>query len=173
MLQAKPFFGRHEWLYFIYSCSPPAQIQCAAVKRRLVMLGEIWGEWTEGRLYLCFGVLFYTCGIKKWFRRYTSQEKVGKHWFDLFPTNRSYCPPPPGPLQFAYKANTSVDDSINMALNFILEHLDSPGTYGMTLFVDFTYIFNNILPDLLQVKLSHLSPSEAGLLTSWRTGSTM
>ncbi len=32
------------------------------------------------------------------------------------------------PLQFAYRANRSVDD-VNMWLHFILQHLDRPGTY--------------------------------------------
>jgi len=34
------------------------------------------------------------------------------------------------PLQFAYTANRSVDDAINMALHFILQHLDSSETYA-------------------------------------------
>src|SRR4029434_10691792 len=29
------------------------------------------------------------------------------------------------PLQFAYRANRSVDDAVNMALHFILQHLDT------------------------------------------------
>ncbi|KAI2665131.1 RNA-directed DNA polymerase from mobile element jockey [Labeo rohita] len=33
------------------------------------------------------------------------------------------------PLQFAYRANRSVDDAVNMGLHFILQHLDRPGTY--------------------------------------------
>ncbi|KAK3536606.1 hypothetical protein QTP86_014466 [Hemibagrus guttatus] len=37
------------------------------------------------------------------------------------------------PLQFAYRANRSVDDAVNMALHFILQHLDSPGSYARTL----------------------------------------
>jgi len=36
-------------------------------------------------------------------------------------------------LQFAYRANRSVDDMVNMALHFILQHLDSPGTYARIL----------------------------------------
>ncbi len=31
------------------------------------------------------------------------------------------------PLQFAYRANRSVDDTVNMGLHFILQHLDRPG----------------------------------------------
>ncbi len=61
------------------------------------------------------------------------------------------------PLQFAYRANRSVDDAINLALHFILQHLDSPGTYARILFVDFSSAFNTILPALLQDKLSQLN----------------
>ncbi|XP_062260115.1 uncharacterized protein LOC133968217 [Platichthys flesus] len=61
------------------------------------------------------------------------------------------------PLQFAYRANRSVDDAVNMALPFILQHLDSSGTYARILFVDFSSAFNTIIPNLLQEKLSQLS----------------
>ncbi|KAK3548134.1 hypothetical protein QTP70_004875 [Hemibagrus guttatus] len=40
------------------------------------------------------------------------------------------------PLQFAYRANRSVDDVVNMALHFILQHLDSPGSYARIQFLD-------------------------------------
>ncbi|KAK9541994.1 hypothetical protein VZT92_001998 [Zoarces viviparus] len=59
-------------------------------------------------------------------------------------------------LQFAYRANRSVDDAVNMAHHFILQHLDSPGTYARILFVDFSSAFNTIIPSLLHDKLSHL-----------------
>ncbi|KAI2646658.1 putative RNA-directed DNA polymerase from transposon BS [Labeo rohita] len=61
------------------------------------------------------------------------------------------------PLQFAYQANRSVDDAVNMGLHYILQHLDKPGTYGRILFVDFSSAFNTIIPDILQNKLSQLS----------------
>ena len=60
------------------------------------------------------------------------------------------------PLQFAYRANRSVDDAVNMALHYTLQHLDSPGTYARILFVDFSSAFNTILQALLQVRLSQL-----------------
>ncbi len=50
------------------------------------------------------------------------------------------------PLQFAYRANRSVDDAVNMGLHFILQHLDRPGTYVRTsviLFVDLSSAFND------------------------------
>ncbi|KAF7656412.1 hypothetical protein LDENG_00041650 [Lucifuga dentata] len=61
------------------------------------------------------------------------------------------------PLQFTYRANRSVDDAVNMALHFILQQLDSPGTYARILFVDFSSAFNTIIPALLQDKLSQLN----------------
>ncbi|KAK3541538.1 hypothetical protein QTP86_029174, partial [Hemibagrus guttatus] len=61
------------------------------------------------------------------------------------------------PLQFAYRANRSVDDAVNMGLHFILQHLDKSGTYVRLLFVDFSSAFNTIIPTLLQTKLSQLS----------------
>ncbi|KAK3572757.1 hypothetical protein QTP86_007045 [Hemibagrus guttatus] len=49
------------------------------------------------------------------------------------------------PLQFAYQANRSVDDAVNMGLHFILQHLDKSGTYVRLLFVDFSSAFNTII----------------------------
>ncbi len=60
------------------------------------------------------------------------------------------------PLQFAYRANRSVDDAVNMGLHFILQHLDNSGTYVRILFVDFSSTFNTIIPTLLQTKLTQL-----------------
>ncbi len=61
------------------------------------------------------------------------------------------------PLQFAYRANRSVDDAVNMGLHYILQHLDKPGNYARILFVDFSSAFNTIMPDLLSDKLTQLS----------------
>ncbi len=61
------------------------------------------------------------------------------------------------PLQFAYRANRSVNDAVNMGLHYILQHLDRPGTYVRILFVDFSSAFNTIIPSLLQAKLTQLS----------------
>ncbi|KAK3530367.1 hypothetical protein QTP86_024404, partial [Hemibagrus guttatus] len=58
------------------------------------------------------------------------------------------------PLQFAYRANRSVDDAVNMGLHFILQHLDNS---GRLLFVDFSSAFDTIIPTLLQTKLTQLS----------------
>ncbi len=61
------------------------------------------------------------------------------------------------PMQFAYRANRSVDDAVNMGLHFTLQHLDRPGTYVRILFVDFSSAFNTVIPDTLQNKLTQLS----------------
>ncbi len=61
------------------------------------------------------------------------------------------------PLQFAYRANRSVDEAVNMGLHYILQHLDKPGTYARILFVDFSSAFNTIILDTLQNKLTQLS----------------
>uniref|UniRef100_A0A8C6PAK0 Reverse transcriptase domain-containing protein n=1 Tax=Nothobranchius furzeri TaxID=105023 RepID=A0A8C6PAK0_NOTFU len=75
----------------------------------------------------------------------------------VLPRLKSFTSPLLDPLQFVYRANRSVDDAINLALHFILQHLDSPGTYARILFVDFSSAFNSILPALLQDKLSMLN----------------
>ncbi|KAK3506639.1 hypothetical protein QTP70_011245 [Hemibagrus guttatus] len=61
------------------------------------------------------------------------------------------------PLQFAYRANRSMDDAVNMGLHFILQHLDKSGTYVRLLFMDFSSAFNTIIPTLLQTELTQLS----------------
>ncbi len=61
------------------------------------------------------------------------------------------------PLQFAHRANRSVDDAVSMGLHFILQYLDRPGTYVRILFVDFSSAFNTIILDTLQNKLTQLS----------------
>ncbi len=71
------------------------------------------------------------------------------------------------PLQFAERANRSVDYAVNMGLPFILKHLDRPGTYVRILFVDFSSAFNNIIPDTLQNKLTQLSVPTS--ICQWNT----
>ncbi len=64
------------------------------------------------------------------------------------------------PLQFAYRANKSVADAVNMGPHFILQHLDRPETYVRILFVDFRL---QLPPssDTLQNNLTQLSPSSS------------
>ncbi|XP_013763215.1 protein NLRC3-like, partial [Pundamilia nyererei] len=71
------------------------------------------------------------------------------------------------PLQFAYLANRSVDDAVNMGLHYILQHLNHLGTYARVLFVDFSSALNTIVPEHLSSKLSQLSVSPA--ICQWIT----
>ncbi|TWW73161.1 hypothetical protein D4764_15G0005550 [Takifugu flavidus] len=75
----------------------------------------------------------------------------------ILPHLKSITTPLLDPLQFAYRANRSVDDAVHLALHSTLQHLDSPGTYARILLVDFSSAFNTIRPALLQDKLSQLS----------------
>ncbi len=61
------------------------------------------------------------------------------------------------PLQFAYRANRSVVDAVNMGLHYVLQHLERPGAYVRILFVDFSSAFNTIIPNRLLPKLTQLS----------------
>ncbi len=45
---------------------------------------------------------------------------------------------------FAYRANRSVDDAVNMGLHYVLQYLDRPGAYVRILFVDFSSACNSI-----------------------------
>ncbi len=60
------------------------------------------------------------------------------------------------PLQFAYRANRSVDYVVNMGLHYVLQHLDRPGNYVRILFVDFSSAFNTIIPNRVLPKLTPL-----------------
>ena len=59
-------------------------------------------------------------------------------------------------MQFAYRANRSVDDAVSLGLHHVLQHLESSGTYARLLFVDFSSAFNTILPEKLHTKLVDL-----------------
>ncbi len=61
------------------------------------------------------------------------------------------------PLQFAYRANRSVDDAVNMGIHYVLHYLDRQGTYVRILFVDFSSAFNTIIPYRLTSKLTQIS----------------
>ncbi|KAK3514156.1 hypothetical protein QTP70_005087 [Hemibagrus guttatus] len=80
---------------------------------------------------------------------------------DYRPVTLTYLKDITGPLldphQFAYRANRSVDDAVNMGMHYILQHLDRPGNYARILFVDVSSAFNTIIPDLLQTKLMKIS----------------
>ncbi len=51
------------------------------------------------------------------------------------------------PLQFAYKSNQSMDDSLSTLLHLTLIHLENRNTYARILLIDFSSAFNTILPE--------------------------
>ena len=57
------------------------------------------------------------------------------------------------PMQFAYRANRSVDDAVALGLHHVLKHLESFRTYARILFIDFSSAFNTIPPNRLFQKL--------------------
>ena len=57
------------------------------------------------------------------------------------------------PLQFAYRPNKSIDDSISIALHTALTHLDKRNTYVRMRFLDYSSAFNTIVPSKLGTKL--------------------
>jgi hypothetical protein len=67
-------------------------------------------------------------------------------------------------LQFAYRPNRSTDDAISIALHTALSHLDKMNTYVRMLFIDYSSMFNSIVPSKLVTKLR----TELGLNTSLR-----
>ena len=59
-------------------------------------------------------------------------------------------------LQFAYRPNRSTDDTISIALHTLLSHLDKTNTYVRMLFIDYSSVFNTIVPTKLMTKLRTL-----------------
>jgi hypothetical protein len=79
--------------------------------------------------------------------------------FESFVLNfiKSLIPRTLDPLQFAYRANRSVDDAVSLTLFNVLNHLDSKGSpYVRLLFIDFSSAFNTILPNKLFIKMFNL-----------------
>lgn len=62
------------------------------------------------------------------------------------------------PLQFAYRANRSIEDAVSLVLHYVLKHLDSfrSSTYARLLFIDFSSAFSTISPSKLYYKLTAL-----------------
>lgn len=48
-------------------------------------------------------------------------------------------------LQFVYGANRSTNETANLALYHILQHLEHPNNYAHLLFVDFSPVFSTAL----------------------------
>ncbi|KAF3697952.1 hypothetical protein EXN66_Car013633 [Channa argus] len=76
---------------------------------------------------------------------------------DLMITTKTLQTPLHDPLHVNYRVIRSVDDAVNMAPHFILQHLGSPGSYNRILFVDFSSAFNTIVPPPLKDRLSQLN----------------
>ncbi|KAF7644699.1 hypothetical protein LDENG_00217230 [Lucifuga dentata] len=63
--------------------------------------------------------------------------------------------------QFTYRANTEqTEDAINIALHTALSHLEHPGTYVRLLFLDFSLVFNTIIPSRMETKLLSLGMNQ-------------
>jgi hypothetical protein len=57
------------------------------------------------------------------------------------------------PLQFAYRPNRSTDYAISIALHTALSNLDKMNTYVRMLSIDFSSVFNTIVPSKLITQL--------------------
>ncbi len=69
------------------------------------------------------------------------------------------------PLQFAYCSNHSTDDAIAFTLHTALSQLENKNTYVRMLFVDYSPVFNTIVPATLVAKLQTLGLNRS--LCSW------
>ncbi|KAK3525906.1 hypothetical protein QTP70_010960 [Hemibagrus guttatus] len=68
----------------------------------------------------------------------------------------SLLPPSFDSHQFAYRGNRSTEDAVATALHAALSHLEKQGSYVRMLFVDYSSVFNTILPHILVDKLGYL-----------------
>lgn len=64
-------------------------------------------------------------------------------------------------LQFVYQTNRSVDDVVVLALHFICQHIESPGSHTHHLFIDYISAFNTFIPKKLFNKLSAVDLSQS------------
>ena len=60
------------------------------------------------------------------------------------------------PNQFAYRLNRSTDNVIATALHSALTHLGKRNSYVRMLFMDFSSVFNTIVPSRIDSKLRDL-----------------
>ena len=58
--------------------------------------------------------------------------------------------------EFAFRPNRSTDDAISIALHTALSHLDKRNTYVRMLLIDYSSVFNTIVPSKLITKLMTL-----------------
>lgn len=89
---------------------------------------------------------FFTCLLCP-----KSSWSVRRNWF--FSILKRVCHLPS--IQYAYQSNRSTD-AITIAMHTALCHLEHNGTHVRMLFIDFSFAFNTILPDILTNKLLHL-----------------
>ena len=59
-------------------------------------------------------------------------------------------------FQFAYRQNRYVYDAVSLGLFYVVQHLDSPDTYATILFVDYSSVFNTIIPSKLFEKIQNV-----------------
>ncbi len=79
------------------------------------------------------------------------------------------------PLQFAYRANMSVDDAVKMGLHFILQHLDRPETYVRILFRTSAPLLTPSSRTPFRINWHSPPsppPSVSGSPASWQTGNS-
>jgi hypothetical protein len=69
------------------------------------------------------------------------------------------------PLQFAYRTNGSTHDTISIALHTVLSHLDKRTTYVTILLIEYSSMFNTIVPSKPITKLRTLGPNTS--LCNW------
>lgn len=75
---------------------------------------------------------------------------VNSKCFELVPNhNKDIVPAHLDQHQFAYCVNTSPEDDICVALNTAFSHLERDNTYVWMLFVDYSSVFNTIMPNKL------------------------
>lgn len=80
-------------------------------------------------------------------RRQGKKYKIGSWFLECFLENNVE-----GDMSSPTNQNRSVDEAFNLALHFILKHLDYPGTYARTLFVNFSSALDIIIPATLKMK---------------------
>lgn len=59
-------------------------------------------------------------------------------------------------LEFAHQAIRLVVDPVKMRLHYIQQHHDQPWTYVRILFVNFSLLFNTLIPDIFSCEVSQL-----------------
>jgi hypothetical protein len=71
------------------------------------------------------------------------------------------------PLQSAYRPNRSTDDAISIALHTALSHLNKRNTCMRMLLIDYSSVFNTIVPSKLINKLRTLGLNSSLMHDSW------